>query len=48
MVVFLGLNGYDLDAPDAEIVTVMVSVAAGHTSETQLAGWLRRRMTPLE
>ncbi len=48
MVVFLGLNGFDLDAPDAEIVTVMVSVAAGHTSESHLAGWLRRRMTPLK
>ena len=48
MVVFLGLNGFNLDAPDAEIVTVMVSVAAGHTLETQLAGWLRRRMIPLE
>ncbi len=46
MVVFLGLNGFDLNAPDAQVVTVMVSLAAGHTSETQLALWLRRQMTP--
>src|SRR5215218_7833965 len=42
MVVFLGLNGWDFEAPEAEIVSTMVEVAAGRCSETELAEWLRK------
>ncbi|MGV8083582.1 MAG: type II toxin-antitoxin system death-on-curing family toxin [Coriobacteriia bacterium] len=46
MAVFLGLNGYDIEAPEAEVVTVMVGLAAGKTAEGELANWLRSRISP--
>ena len=44
MVVFLGLNGWDLEAPEAEVVSTMLELAAGQRSETELAKWLRAHM----
>lgn len=44
MAVFLGLNGYEIEAPEAEVVTVMVSMAAGRMSEARVAGWVRGRI----
>ena len=44
MAVFLGLNGYDLRAEEAEVVAVIRSAAAGETAERDLARWLRDRM----
>lgn len=41
MYTFLGLNGYDLDATEEEVVASMFSVAAGKTSEESLAKWIR-------
>ena len=38
---FLGINGYALDATDADVVTTMVSLADGKLSEAQLASWIR-------
>jgi death on curing protein len=38
---FLGLNGYDLDAPEQEVVRVMTAVADGTLDEEGLAGWVR-------
>jgi death on curing protein len=46
MAVFLGLNGLDLDAPEAEVVTTMLDVAVGSMSEAELAEWLRRSVQP--
>lgn len=46
MLVFLGLNGYDLEAPEPEVVTVMLTVAAGDLSEAALAKWLRVHLVP--
>jgi death on curing protein len=46
MMVFLGLNGRDLEAPEAEVVTVMLKVAAGDLSEAALAKWLRVHLVP--
>jgi death on curing protein len=40
MAVFLDLNGWTLDAPESEVVTVMLGVAAGQVSEEDLAAWL--------
>ena len=40
MAIFAGLNGYALDATDAEVVTVMLGLAAGHLNEQELADWL--------
>ena len=42
---FLGINGIELDATDADVVATMVSLAAGELSEPQLARWIRDRMT---
>ena len=41
MAVFLELNGWTLEAPETEVVEVMLSVAAGDLSEAGLASWLR-------
>lgn len=41
MVTFLGVNGYAFKAPDADVVTRFVALAAGHVSENQLADWIR-------
>ena len=38
---FLGVNGYDLDATDADVVTTMVATAAGRVSESELARWIQ-------
>ncbi len=42
MVVFLELNGYELEVTEAEVVTLMVRLSAGLVAEASLAGWLRR------
>jgi death on curing protein len=42
MYVFLGLNGLRVDAGEPEVVCVIVALAAGDLSETDLADWLRR------
>ena len=39
--VFLGLNGYDLDASEPEVVSVIESLATRAMSEAEVAGWLR-------
>lgn len=41
--VFLGLNGKDLDAPEPEVVSVMLAVAGGELGEDELAAWVRER-----
>ena len=41
--VFLGLNGYELDAAEPEVVSAIERVAAREMSETALAAWLRDR-----
>lgn len=38
---FLDLNGYDLNATDAQCVVTMLAVAAGEVTETELAAWIR-------
>lgn len=43
MYVFLGLNGWDLDAPEPEVVTVVNDVASRRLGEEELAAWLRAR-----
>ena len=41
---FLMLNGYGLDASDAEVVVAFVALAAGELSEDELADWFRTRL----
>ena len=40
MLTFLGLNGAELDATDAETVEIMVAFAAGLCPEPALATWV--------
>lgn len=40
-IVFLGLNGIELEFDEAMIVTMVYGVAAGEVSEFQFADWLR-------
>jgi death-on-curing protein len=46
MEVFLLLNGFDLNASDAECVLAMLNVAAGDWDEATLAAWLREHTAP--
>lgn len=48
MVVFLGLNGWELEASDAEVVETMLGVAGGSLSEAGLAEWIRAYLRPSE
>lgn len=43
MALFLGLNGLALRAPETEVVTQMLALAAGELDEDGLAAWLRSR-----
>lgn len=38
---FLALNGYTLEASDAELVVAFLALAAGELSEDELADWFR-------
>ena len=41
MATFLGINGHELDATDAEVVVEFVGLAAGRVSEAHLIEWVR-------
>jgi death-on-curing protein len=43
---FLRLNGYRLVADQAEATLVMLSVASGAFSESELAEWIRKHVKP--
>ena len=45
---FLGLNGWEIEAPQPEVVGVMFSLAAGQTSEEELAEWIGAHLVPLD
>ena len=47
MVIFLGLNGRDLEAPEDEVVTMMLAVAGRRCSEKALANCVRTHMVRL-
>jgi death on curing protein len=47
MVIFLGLNGWDLIAPEAKVVSTMLAVATGRRAEPELAEWVRKHRVPL-
>ncbi|MBD1821017.1 type II toxin-antitoxin system death-on-curing family toxin [Cyanobacteria bacterium FACHB-DQ100] len=43
MAVFLELNGYSLDVPEAEVVQVMLRLASGEETQESIAQWLESR-----
>jgi len=42
MVTFLGLNGHELTATDAEVLTEILALADGTVSEESLSAWIRQ------
>jgi death-on-curing protein len=38
---FLGINGYEVNTTDADVVGTMLALAAGKLNEAQLAKWIR-------
>ena len=42
MVTFLGMNGHQLEATDAEVVAEILALADGTVSEEALADWIRQ------
>ena len=44
LVTFLGINGHDLNATDAEVIFEMLALADGHVSEEELAEWVRQHL----
>jgi len=47
MIVFLGLNGIDLDAPQEVATAIVLSLAAGEVTEDVLARWIAGHSKPL-
>lgn len=45
--VFLALNGWEIDAPEPEVVAVMVGIASSEAGEEDFAAWARERISPL-
>lgn len=45
-VVFLGLNGLDVVAPEGEVVEKLLALAAGELGEEEIAEWFRARAQP--
>jgi death-on-curing protein len=46
MGIFLGLNGHEIEAPEAEVVAVMLALASGELSEDELGDWIRSHSVP--
>lgn len=42
---FLGMNGYELKATDAGVVTEILALADNRVSEEELTDWIRRHCT---
>jgi death-on-curing protein len=47
IIVFLGLNGIDLDAPQEAATAIMLSLAGGEITEEILARWIADHSGPL-
>jgi len=47
MIVFLGLNGFDLDAPQEAATAIVLSLAAGEITEDILTRWIAGHSKPL-
>ena len=45
MYLFLGLNGFRIEAAEEEVVLLILSLASGQLDEDSLAAWLRNHIT---
>lgn len=43
---FLAVNGFELEAPEPEAMTVILGTADGSVSEEDLASWIRSHLIP--
>lgn len=48
VIVFLGFNGMDLDAPSESATAIVLGLAAGEISEEALANWIAAHIKPLD
>jgi death on curing protein len=48
MIVFLGLNGFDLDAPQEAATAIILSLAAGEITEDILTRWITDHIKRLD
>jgi death-on-curing protein len=48
MYIFLGVNGWEIEAPEVEVVGLMRDLANHRCTETELAAWLRAHLVPFE
>jgi death-on-curing protein len=48
MSVFLDVNGLSLEAPEPEVVRIMLAVADGSLGEAALGDWVREHLQPLD
>jgi len=46
MYLFLGLNAFRIDAPEEDVVALILSLASGNLDESSLAEWLRLHISP--
>jgi death-on-curing protein len=46
MYLFLGLNGFRIDAVEEQVVATILSLASGDLDEPSLAAWLRDHVNP--
>ncbi len=46
MYLFLGLNGFRIEAREEEVVLLILSLASGQLDEASLPTWLRAHITP--
>ena len=46
MVLFLSLNGAELEAPEVEATMTMLSMAAGDLPDAEFIAWVRRHAVP--
>lgn len=44
MAIFVELNGYELEAPEEEVVQTMLAVAGKRCTEKELADWVRTHL----
>jgi|OpeIllAssembly_1097287.scaffolds.fasta_scaffold2922363_1 prophage maintenance system killer protein len=45
MYIFLALNGQDFEPEETEVVELMVAIADGQRSESEVVAWLRQHTT---
>lgn len=48
MAVFLDINGWSVEAPEPEVVRIMLAVASGEAGEEELGSWIKEHLQPLD